>query len=140
MIVIFLRICRRDRIPNDEIGRRREGTLFQNVGTKQLICYGHICRMGDERFWKKCAMESSLSSNREDWQSPGRNYIKSIECMRPTGWNMEWPYWVEVGQRTTLVDVLKLINNKSVGLQWSIKKDSTLIPTLKYYRLWRIPI
>ncbi|XP_012228171.2 uncharacterized protein [Linepithema humile] len=50
-----LRISRKDRIQNEEVRRRMgiDGTLYDDIERMQLIWYGHVQRMGEERLPKK---------------------------------------------------------------------------------------
>lgn len=49
------RISRRDRIRNEEVKRRMgiEGTIIQDIEQKQLVWYGHIKRMNNNRLPKR---------------------------------------------------------------------------------------
>lgn len=57
-----LRISRREHIRNEDIKNRMgiEGTIMKDIERRQLIWYGHVNRMNDERLPKQCL----------EWQPP----------------------------------------------------------------------
>ena len=67
-----------EHIPNEEI-RRRTGRVFTSadrIESKQLLWYGHVNRMNQER-WPKIAMEYD-PQNRRRRGRPGRKWIDGI--------------------------------------------------------------
>lgn len=77
------RVSRLERIPNQEIRRRvkRTYTTIDRIETRQLLWYGHVMRMEENR-WPKKAMKY-VPANRRKRGRPALTWINGItEIMR----------------------------------------------------------
>ena len=102
-----LRIFRQDRISNEEIRRKigSEGTLFQDIERNQLIQYGHIQRIEDERLSKKVVMEwvTPYHQNRRMRKSWKEGILRAAICLsaqdlRVGMWNDRINWMIGIGQ------------------------------------------
>ncbi|KAK4879141.1 hypothetical protein RN001_007287 [Aquatica leii] len=79
------RISRQEHIQNEQIRRRtrRVHTTVERVETRQLVWYGHVKRMSDDR-WPKRALEYIPPSRRRRGR-PAQTWMSGIMLRRMVG-------------------------------------------------------
>lgn len=100
-----LGVSRRDRVPNEEIRQRIgiEGSLTTDIEQKQLIWYGHVQRMNDDRIPKR--VMQWIPQNRRKRGRPKKTWKEGISKamsareLTEGQWNDRRTWKLGIGQR-----------------------------------------